>query len=282
MVAVPIAAIGSASPALATNHPKGEFAPYANCPLKNPEVDDCVLAETTSGEFTIGKRNVPINKTITLTGGFNVNEETGLLEFKGAEDGNTLAKVPLTVPGGLLNVIAPEFLPKWLQEIFNNFINEGITGVTATTELAAPATSIGLSTENLIEQKGTALSLPVKIKLDNAFLGSECYVGSNAAPIVINFTTGTTAPPLPNKPITGSPGTFSANESFTIITLTGGHLVNNDFAAPKSNGCGGLFSFLIGPAVDAALGLPSASGHNTAILIGKLSTANAEATRASE
>ncbi|HYM44855.1 MAG TPA: hypothetical protein VES65_01670 [Solirubrobacteraceae bacterium] len=282
-VIAPLATLGLASPALATeHHPKGEFAPFADCPLSTAGLEDCVLAETTSGEFTVGKRTVPIAKTITLQGGLKENKETEAFEFVGAEDGNTLSKVALPVPGGLLNVVAPEFLPKWLQEIFNNFINEGLTGVTATTELAAPASHIGLNIENLLFQSGTALSLPVKIKLSNVFLGGSCYVGSNAAPIVINFTTGTTEPPAPNKPITGAVGTLEHNEEFTLITLNGGKLVNNSFAAPGAQGCGGLLSFLIDPAVNAELGLPAAAGHNTAILQGKLSTANAEAVKASE
>lgn len=280
-VIAPLATLGLASSALATeHHPKGEFAIFKDCPLSNATVENCIFAETKSGEFTVGKRAVPISKTINLQGGFKGAGEA--IEFIGAEDGNTLSKVALPVPGGLLNVVAPEFLPKFLQEIFNNFINEGITGVTATTELAAPASHIGLNTENLLFEKGTALSLPVKIKLDNTFLGSGCFVGSNAAPIVINFTTGTTSPPAPNKPIKGAAGTFEPNEEFTLITLNGGRLVNNSFAAPGAEGCGGFLSFLIDPAVNGALGLPAAAGHNTAILEGKLSTGNAEAVRASE
>ena len=279
----PLATLGLASPALATeHHPKGEYAPYKNCPLSTVTLSDCVLAETGSGFFTVGSREVPITKTITLQGGFIENEKTETLEFVGAEDGNTLSKTPQTIPGGLFNIVAPEFLPKFLQEIFNNFINEGFTGATATTELAAPASHIGLSTENLLTETGTALSLPLKIKLSNVFLGESCYVGSNAAPIVIDFTTGTTSPPLPNKPIKGAAGTLSFNPSFTIITITGGRLVNNSFAAPGAEGCGGFLSFLIDPAVNAALSLPAAAGHNTAVLEGKLSTANAAAVRASE
>lgn len=278
----PLAALGLASPALAENHPTGEFAPFKQCPLATTGLEECILAEASSGEFTVGKRTVPISKTITLQGGFKENPETEKLEFVGAENGITLSKVALPVPGGLLNIVAPEFLPKFLQEIFNNFINEGITGVTATTELAAPASSIGLSTENLIFETGTALSLPLKIKLDNTFLGSSCLVGSNAAPIVIDFTTGTTSPPAPNTPIKGSAGTLEHNANFTLVTLNGGKLVNNSFAAPGAEGCGGFLSFLIDPAVNAALGLPAAAGNNTAILQGKLSTAAASAVKASE
>ena len=276
---VPLAMLGSPSAALASeHHPTGEFAPFKYCPLSNPSLEACILAETSGGGFTVGKRNVPITKTITLQGG--INGETG--EFIGAENGETLSKTPQAVPGGLLNILAPEFLPKWLQEIFNNFINEGITGVTATTELAAPASHVVVNIENLLLERETALSLPVKIKLSNAFLGESCYVGSNSAPIVIELTTGTTSPPPPNKPITGTGGTLKINESFTLVTLSGGRLVNNSFAAPGANGCGGFLSFLIDPAVNAELGLPAAAGNNTAILEGKLSSANPEAVKASE
>jgi hypothetical protein len=282
-VLAPLASLGMAPSALATEHnPTGEFAPFKYCPLSDAAVEDCVLAETTGGKFTIGKRTVPIVKTVTLQGGFKENPETGVLEFVGAEGAETLSKTPQPVPGGLFNIVAPESLPTWLQEIFNDFINEGITGVTATNELAAPASEIGLSTENLLTEKGTALSLPLKIKLSNVFLGESCYVGSEAAPVVIDFTTGETSPPAPNKPIHGAAGTFSHNPDFTLITLSGGKLVNNSFAAPEAQGCGGILSFLIDPAVNKELGLPSPAGTNTAILEGKLSTANAGAVKASE
>jgi hypothetical protein len=276
-----LTALGAASTALATtHHPTGEFAEFSDCPLSTAELAGCVFAETNGGKFTVGKRTVPINKTIVLQGGFTIGE-TGL-NFIGAEDGNTLSKVALAVPGGLLDILAPEYLNKKQKEEFEEAVNKGPTGVTATTEIAGPATNIGLNTENLLERKGTALSLPVKIKLGNVFLGNNCYVGSNAHPIVINFTTGRTEPPKPNEPIEGAVGTFEPNEFFTKITLKGGKLVNNSFAAPGAEGCGAPFSYLIDEAVDAELGLPAAAGHNTAILEGNLSTAAAEAVTASE
>lgn len=278
---VSLTALGAATPALATiHHPTGEFAKFADCPLSIEAVNGCVYAETNGGKFTVGKRTVPINKTIVLQGGFEVTE-TGL-QFEGAENGETLAKVPLAVPGGLLDILAPEWLNKKQKEEFEEAVNKGPTGVTATTELAAPASEIGLSTENLLEQTGTALSLPVKIKLGNAFLGNNCYVGSNAHPIVINFTTGKTEPPKPNEPIEGAPGELEFNSSFTIITLKGGKLVNNSFAAPGATGCGAPFSWLIDEAVNSELGLPASAGHNTAILEGNLSTGAAEAVKESE
>jgi len=271
-----------ASASATEHHPKGGFARFADCPLSNPEVPLCTVASTTSGEFSVGKKTVPINKPIILQGGLVASENPEEASLVAAEDGNTLSKTALSVPGGLLGIVAPSFLPKWLQEIFNNFINEGFTGVTETTELAKPAGEVKLNLENLLSASGTALKLPVKVKLSNVFLGSECYVGSSSHPITLNLTTGTTSPPEPNKPITGAIGTFESLEGGLVTVLSGGSLVDNAFAAPEATGCGGFLSFLIDPAVDAELGLPATAGHNTAVLNGSFSLAPAAAVKASE
>jgi hypothetical protein len=280
---IPVAALVFASPALAVeHHPTGLFAPFADCPLSNTAVELCVVADTTSGEFTLGNRTVPIEKPITLQGGAYENTTTHELEFVGAEDGNTLSKTPQTVPGGLFGIKAPESWSKEAQEWFNKFINEGFTGVTETTELAKPASDIKLNTTNLVLEEGVALQLPVKVKLSNALLGSNCYVGSESNPIVLNLTTGTTSPPEPNKPIKGSKGEIEFKESGSLVVLSGGSLVDNAWASPGASGCGGIFSSLVDPLVDSILGLPAAAGHNTAILSGKLEEAAAAAVKASE
>jgi hypothetical protein len=283
MVAVmaPSAALGAASPALAVeHHPKPPFAQFADCPLANTSVENCIFALTKSGEFTVGTKTVPIVNTITLQGG---NSGSGTeTKFVAAENGETLSKTAQPVPGGLLGVVAPSILPGFLQAIFNEFINKGPTGVTATAELAGPASSIGLNTEALVGGEGIALSLPLKIKLSNPFLGESCYIGSNAHPVVIEFTTGTTSPPAPNKPISGKIGEFEEEAEFSLIRLKNNSLVNNSFAAPGAEGCGGILSFLIDPAVDAEVGVPAAAGHNTAILNGTVETASAASVKASE
>ncbi|MCW3034149.1 MAG: hypothetical protein QOK19_1772 [Solirubrobacteraceae bacterium] len=273
-------ALGVASPALAT--PKGEFAIFSDCPLSNSEITACLLAKTESGEFVVGKKTVPITNTITLQGGVIEDRETGGETFVGAADGNTLSKAPQTVPGGLLGVVAPEFLPPFLQVILNEFIDKGVTGVTATTELAVPASSIGINEKNLLQSTGVALTLPVKVHLENAFLGSSCYIGSDSQPLTLNLTTGTTSPPLPNKPIKGNRGTIESNEEGTILTIADNSLVDNAFAAPGASGCGGILSFLVDPAVNATLGVPAQAGHNTAILGGTLKQAGAEVVREHE
>jgi hypothetical protein len=279
-----LASLAIASSASATeHHPTGNFAPFKYCPLSNKATELCTVANTTSGSFTVGKRTVPINKTITLQGGLHENETTEELEFIAAEGAETLSKTPLFVPGGLLNIVAPEFLNKEQKEKFEKVINEGITGVTATTELAAPASAIKLNTTNLIFETGTALQLPIKVKLGNVFLGNECYVGSEASPIILHLTTGTTSPPAPNKPIKGSAGALEILEEGNLVRLTGGSLVDNAWAAPGAHGCGGkLFEGIVDEAVNKELGLPAAAGNNTAILSGSLEEAVAEAVKASE
>lgn len=282
-VAALVVPLAVASPALAVeHHPTGDFAPFADCPLSNPSVSNCLVADTNSGEFTVGNKTVPINKTITLQGGTIENRETGALTFVGAENGETLSKTPLFVPGGLFGVTPPSYLNKEQKEKFEEMVNKGLTGVTETTELAKPASDIGISTNNLIAEEGVALSLPVKIKLSNVFLGSSCYVGSESDPVVLNLTTGTTSPPEPNKPIKGNKGSVEFKDEFALIILSGGSLVDNAFAAPEATGCGAPFSALVDKLVDSIFGVPAAAGHNTAILSGKLENANAAAVKASE
>jgi len=284
LVAAVIAAVlaPASSAAAAPYHPTGEFAQFNYCPLGNPALVSCLYSESKAGFFTIGNKTVPVKNPVILQGGIALNEAEETL-ILAAQDGNTLPKVPQPVPGGLLGVTAPSWWPQILKDLFNETINNGFTGVTATVELAGPASAIKLNALNLLSSKGTALSLPVKIKLDNPFLGSSCYIGSTNTPVVFNFTTGTTAPPAPNKPITGSPGSISTNPDGSILTFSGGRLVDNAFAAPGANGCGGfLFSWLVDPFVNSIVGVPAAAGTNTAVLEGKIQNANPTNVKASE
>jgi hypothetical protein len=275
-----LTALAAASPALAT--PKGDFAVYAQCPVADPEVNLCFHIPSIGGEFSLGAVKVPIDKTITLQGGSIVNEETGSETFVDAANGETLSKTPLTVPGGLLGITAPESLPKWLREIFEKFVNGGLNAVTATIELVGTPE---ISRADLFFQEGVALTLPVRIHLGNALLGSACYVGSKASPIVLNLRTGTTSPPPPNGPITGDPGhveNIGDLESDGQVTILEVKLVENAFSEPGASGCGGSLSFLVDPALDARLGLPSAAGHNTFIFENNFGEALAEAVKNSE
>jgi hypothetical protein len=260
-----------------SHHPKGEFANFGECPLSRVTITDCIYSLSNGGSFKVGTKTVPLAKPVTLQGGGEGSGES--TKFIGAENGETLSKTPQPVPGGLLGITAPTWWPKFIQDWFNEGINNGLTGVTATVELTGPTkgvTNVKLNTENLILEEGTALGLPAKIKLTNGLLGSNCYIGSESKPVQINFTTGTSGS------LKGAAGEFSFNEEFTLITIKGGKLVDGTYTAPGASGCGGIFSFLIDPLVNSILGLPSGSGSNSATLEGKIEDGNAEAVKASE
>jgi hypothetical protein len=275
------AALVGVAPAMAA--PKGEYAVFSDCPLSNPELNGCIVAHTESGSTTIGKQTVPIVNHQTLQGGFIENRETGAETFVGAADGNTLSKTPQKVPGGLTGLVNCTEISNFFERVACELVFEnGTTGVNATVELAAPASSIGLNENNLETESGTALTLPIKVKLENTFLGSECYIGSNSSPIVLHLTTGTTSPKAPNKPIKGKLGSLSSRASGNILVIKNNSLVDNTFGAPGATGCGGIFSFLIDPIIDSKLGIPSAEGTNTAILNGSLEQTSASSARESE
>jgi len=272
-----MAAIGVPA-AMAT--PKGGYAVFAQCPVKAAGVDACLYSPTTSGYITIGKQEVPIVNTQVLQGGLLENEPTYVKPLSAALNGETLTKTAQKVPGGLLGIKCEEikgsgWLEKEARSLCEYLFANKLTNVYAVTELAAPASSVVLN--SAFEQLGigTALTLPVKVKLENPLFGSECYIGSDSEPINIELTTGATS----GGP-TGKPGTKTTKEEGGIVEISGVSLVNNTFKAPGSSGCG-IFGLLDG-LINSKIGLPSAAGKNTAVLNGKVEIANSSAVEESE
>ena len=254
--------------------PKGAFAVFAQCPVKAAEVDACLYSPTTSGYIKIGKQEVPIVNKQVLQGGLLENEPSYVKPMAAALNGETLTKTAQKVPGGLLGLVECNKISNFIERVLcEGFFENGVTGVNAVTELAAPASSVVLNSAYEQLGVGTALTLPVKVKLENPLLGSECYIGSNKEPIKLELTTGATS----GGP-TGKPGTQTTKESGRILVISGVSLVSNTFTAPKATGCG-LFGILDG-ILNEKLGLPSSK--NTAVLNGSVEIANSGAVEESE
>jgi hypothetical protein len=234
----PVAAQASETPA------KG-YSQFAGCPDKKESsiVVICLLTEITGGHFQMGTKDVPIEKTMKLSGGADGNSQNFAYNANGG-----LTPVKQKVPGGVIGLTGLTFLLELLG-------SEALT-LYAVTELAGTP-----DVSNIEEVK-----LPIKVHLVNSVLGSKCYVGSNSNPIKLNLIFGTTNPPEPNKPITGKFPEFDFNEELSILRLLNGEVVDNSFAAPGASGCVlTLFGFIpisINGLVNTQSGLPSAAGHN--------------------
>jgi hypothetical protein len=230
----------------ATTKPGYEQFKGCPTPAESATSTGCIRSLVTGGTLKFGTKEVPIEKTIELSGG--VNEE--LQEFIAGPEGG-LSKTPQKIPGGVLGLTGLTFLLEF-------FGSEALT-LYGTTELAAPPSNFTVS----------SVTIPIKVHLTtpSGVLGNTCYIGSNSNPITLNLITGTTNPPAPNKPITGKEPTpsFDAKE---ILHLDNGIYVDNSFAVPGASGCVlKLFGFIpisLNGFVNSQAGLPSAAGHNEA------------------
>lgn len=279
MLAAALATLAFAGSAAATL--TGEFTKFKFCPYTSAETDRCLYSVTTGGEVKLGKKAVPIEKEVVLQGGYTVPDETSFSKFIAATNGITLSKAAQNVPGGLAGVVPESPTSPLVKALVKFFFENKITGLTSTLELAKPASDIRISEGHMAERIGVALKLPVKVHLENPFLGKSCYVGSSTSPINWELTTGTTSPPKPNEPIKGAFGKIAFLEEGEILRLTGNELVDNAWSAPGVSGCGGILAFLVNPIVNSQLGTTTA-GNNTARLVNTIYEATAEGVKAND
>lgn len=256
----------------------GEYTKFEQCPFSNLEVKRCLYSPTTSGEVVLGKKAVPIVNTTILQGGVGAADEEGNAKFFAAKNGITLSKTPQPVPGGLAGIVPDASSPPLVKALIKFFFENSLTGLNSTLELAKTASDIKVNQSHIGEEVGTALEMPVKVHLENPFLGKNCFVGSSTSPITWKLTTGATSPPEPNKSIKGYSGELELLEEGSILVLKGAKLVDNAWSAPSPTGCGGILAFLVNPIVKAQLGTTSA-GYNTAILNNTINVATAFAVR---
>jgi len=257
----------------------GVYTRFEKCPYTNTEVKRCITSYTESGEVILGSKTVPILNKTTLQGGLGkFNEETGFTPFFAPTSGDALSKTPQNVPGGLLGIVPEAKQPALVKALIKFFFENSLTGLNSTLELAKPATEIKVSQLHLSEELGTALEMPLKVHLENPFLGNNCYVGSSSSPVIWKLTTGPTSPPAPNKSIKGFAGFAELLEEGRVVENKETKLVDNAFSAPAATGCGGIISFLVNPIVNGSLGTTTA-GHNTAILNNTINLASSAAVK---
>jgi hypothetical protein len=263
LLAAVTASLALVVPASATTL-AGAWAPLNRCPVDDPAMlaaDGatvaalCLSSSAPSGTFTIGATTLTTGTTDLQVGVLN----KGGVYTTVAPAAGAVVGAPVDIPGGLLGLMCPSAIP-FVTGICLQLANNPLNRVTATIESAGAPTDF-----NLTAGVGTGtpiITLPVKIKLDNPFLGGTCYIGSNSAPILLKPANLTR--PTGKVVRFNADGTANTTGQQGYLSLSGAAQGDSTFAVPKSNGCG-LFGILSG-AVDLKQGLPSAAGSNSLVL----------------
>jgi hypothetical protein len=231
------AAPASAAPALPVRDTLPAGLTFEDCPALPAGADptwwNCNVAVIAGGRLQIGKIDQTIDKALRLT--YAIGYDPATLEQKMIAV--PLKGDPIRVTGGILGVPGTDVLPIMQDH--------------AKPELAAdPEFNVDAN---------TLLRLKLKVGVQNSLVGDQCTIGTKDDPVTLNLTIGTTSPPPPNQPISGSPPVDVSTDPL-VFKLK---LVDNAFAVPKSSSCGpgGLLNGI----VDWRAGLPAKAGTNTVI-----------------
>jgi hypothetical protein len=236
----------AAEPAL-----NGEWAPFTRCPVDAPamlaadgfeKTPQCVVSTSSGGSIKLGDTTVVTGRTNLQIGIVQNADGTSTVV---APPGGALVAEPATVPGGLLGLMCPSAIPV-ITGLCESLENSSLNKITATMESVGAPYDFNQTAGVLTDMP--IVALPVRIHLENPLLGSKCYIGTAANPIVL-------LPENRNDP---------AGE-MSRIDLTGAVQNDSTFAVPAASGCG-LNIGLINAAVNAKTGLPSPSGNNSLTL----------------
>ncbi|MFE9560225.1 hypothetical protein ACFYM0_03875 [Streptomyces sp. NPDC006487] len=252
----------AATPAL-----NGAWGPFTRCPVDSSamlgadgleKTPQCVVSYSTSGSIKLG------NTTVVTA---NSNLQMGVVQNS---DGTSSVVAPAsgaiiadsaTVPGGLLGLMCPSNIPG-ITAICKQLTDGKLNKITATLESVGTPTNFDQIAGVVTDQ--TIVNIPVRIHLENPFLGSNCYIGTKDNPIVLKPKNLT----YPEFGVERFNGDGSPNEEgdMSRLNLLGSTQYDTTFAVPGASGCGlGLFG-LIDAAVNLKTGLPSAAGKNSLTL----------------
>lgn len=242
----------------------GAWAPLDRCPVDDAAMlaaDGttvaalCLSSKATTGTFTIGDTTLTTGATDLQVGVLNQGGTYSTV----APGGGAIVGDSVDIPGGLLGLMCPSSIP-FISDICRQVENSPLNRVTATIQSAGAPRDF-----NLAAGVGTGtpiITLPVKIKLDNPFLGSNCYIGSNSNPILLK--PANLARPTASVVRFNADGSPNATGEMGYLSVSGAAQGDSTFAVPRASGCG-LLGILSG-AVDLKQGLPSPAGENSLVL----------------
>jgi hypothetical protein len=262
--------------------PGGIYAPFTNCPILNPLMQEgvsgsaviCSDGHVNSGSITIGNITTPVIQPVDVQFG---GVETPNADFGGdwTMGINSFAGGILPPPAGLSAMLStkPDQIPGTLTQelgcatatnpVVKNLCSQAANGSPKDNKVFALAQSAGQLTNFGL----TTWTQRLKFKLINPLLGNNCYIGNNNQPIVVNpnitLAPGGVLEELPDPNPAKHPNT-------AVLDITAAVASDTTFTAPGVTGCGpgGAKNIPVDEALDAGAGLPAASGVNSLTLNG--------------
>ncbi|MFE7108774.1 hypothetical protein ACFU98_21380 [Streptomyces sp. NPDC057575] len=270
LVAVAVGIPLSTSPASAASAQEmnGNWAPFTRCPVDDPamlaadgkaDIAICVASHSESGSIKLGNTEATTGAN-DLQFGVVRNATTGVSKIV-APAGGSIVGAPTEIPGGLLGLMCPSGIPV-VSDICKQLTDNSLNRVVATVQSAGTPTNFDLSAG--MTSGKPIVDIPVRIHLENPFLGSKCYIGTTSSPIVLR-PQNVTKPALASQRFdaTGTPNTAGV---LNRVALTGNDQGDAAFAVPGVSGCGPLTLGELNWAVNLKTALPSASGNNNLVL----------------
>jgi len=259
-LARPSAVAGTSSTSAGYPPPKGIYAQYTNCPLKNPlmhesiDVTVCTWGHATSGSVTIGTTTTPVTEPVTVQFGWY---DSAPIHFN-----YPLPTVSPLSGATTITSTKPDLIPESLTTALGcpstNATVENICQEAAATPADNQVFALAQSTGPITAFNLFTWAQPVKFELINPLLGKNCSIGTNDSPIVLH-------PQLSLLP----GGSFSVvldpnGLDVGQILLTGAQAADSTFSAPGVTGCGpgGPANIAVESALDAGVGLPATSGNS--------------------
>lgn len=247
----------------------GGWAPFNRCPVDNPTMlaiegttteAFCIAGDTPSGSMTTGNLTVAFKHTNHQYG--VVQGLDGLPSPTVSPAGGVLVAEPVELPGGIQGLICPEasHIASWVCSHHHHGWGDGrADDVTWTLESAGDVSNFSLFA-GLVPGSPIATSRE-KVHLQNRWLGDDCYIGSEAEPIVFE-PSSIAQPEFKFLDFASNGGPVAEGEEVVLADIASfGSQNATGFTVPAATGCGRHGS--LDRAIDEKVGLPSSASTNS-------------------
>ena len=262
VAAQPTSLAGTTSTSSGYPPPKGMFAPFTNCPLKDTFMQQtvvntaCTAGEATSGTITIGNITTQVTEPVNVQFGFGAPIDHSLFPSP--------AIPPLAGPSAITTT-KPDLIPESLTTALGCSTATDPTIQNMCTQAQAdPADNqvfaLAQDAGNIQNFDLFTWEQPMKFKLINPLLGNNCYIGTDSDPVVLH-------PQLQGTPGTTLTVQFDPNvpnHDAGVLALNDVNAVDTTFSAPTVVDCGpgGAADYAVNHALNVSSGLPAASGNS--------------------